>query len=182
MNRTPLWGLLGSLGWFASCADARDLFRPDHPKDEEIRAMLARPMPAPAVDVGIALGCPAEPDGSASPCERCRVDAAVALYQTGAVKNVIFSGGAAHSADVEADVMADLAEQRGIPREHVFREGRALTTWQNIRFSRAILRTQGWQTAVFISTVDHLPRAERIARFYGFEDAYTGYRACDAAP
>ena len=163
----------------ASCADARDLFRPYHPQDREVQAMLARPMPAPSVDLGIALGCPAEPDGSISACERCRVDMAVALYETGAVKNLVFSGGAAHSVDVEADVMADEAERRGIPHEHVFREGRALTTWQNVRFSRAIARHHGYSSFVFISTSDHLPRARRIAEFYGFGDSSTGYRACD---
>ena len=61
-------------------------------------------------------------------------------FAAGAVASLIFSGGAAHSPDVEAEVMGALAEHRGVPAGDVFREGRALTTWQNFRFSLAILR------------------------------------------
>ncbi len=163
-----------------SCADARDLFRPYDPQALEIQAMLKKPMPSPSVDVGIVLGCPADPDGKPSLCEMCRVNAAVTLYQSGAVKNLLFSGGAAHSSDVEAEVMASASIERGVPDEHIFREGRALTTWQNVRFAKKILRAHDFHTVVFISTADHLPRARRIAEYYGFEDSTTGYRACDA--
>lgn len=163
----------------ASCADARDLFRPHVPNPEEEERVLATPMPAPVVDVAFVLGCPADPDGSASLCERCRVKSAVRAYREGVARNFIFSGGAAHSPHVEADVMGDLAEKRGIPHEHVFREGRALTTWQNIRFSLAIARAQKFHSILFISTADHLPRVQRIARFYGIADTQTGFRACD---
>jgi vancomycin permeability regulator SanA len=161
------------------CADARDLFAPYRPRNADIEAVLAQPWPPVPLDVGIALGCPANPDGSASPCERCRVKTAVRQFHRGAIRNVIFSGGAAHSPAVEADVMGDLAERRGIPREHVFREGRALTTWQNFRFSLRIARDHGWHTALVISTADHLARARRIAQFYGLDDGETAYVACD---
>jgi uncharacterized SAM-binding protein YcdF (DUF218 family) len=95
------------------------------------------------------------------------------------VKELIFSGGAAHSPSVEADVMGDLAVKRGVPPEHVLREGRALTTWQNVRFSKKLLDAHHLQTVLFISTADHLPRARRIAQFYGLDDARTAYFACD---
>lgn len=161
------------------CADARDLFRPYAPNHPEVEALLARPLPPGPIDVGLVLGCPAAPDGTASPCQLCRVDTAVALYRQGVVRNLIFSGADAHSPHVEADVMADLAERRGVPRAHVFREPRALTTWQNLRFSQRIMRAQGFRTAVMISTADHLPRARRIGRYYGFDEDLTGYVACD---
>ena len=59
------------------------------------------------------------------------------------------------------------------------REGRALTTWQNVRFSMALLRAHALDTVLVISTADHLPRARRIARFWGLDDARTRYFACD---
>jgi uncharacterized SAM-binding protein YcdF (DUF218 family) len=163
----------------AGCADARDLFRPYVPNQEEIREVQAQPRPAPVMDAAFVLGCPANADGTASPCERCRVKTAVRQYRAGKVRNLVFSGNAAHSPAVEADVMADLAERRGVPREHVFREPRALTTWQNLRFSKQIAAQQHWNTILFISTADHLPRARRLARWYGIDDARTAYVACD---
>jgi uncharacterized SAM-binding protein YcdF (DUF218 family) len=164
---------------FAGCADARDLFRPYVPNADEMREVIAQPWPAPTMDAAFVLGCPVNPDGSPSPCERCRVKTAVRQFRAGKVRNLIFSGNAAHSPDVEADVMADLAERRGVPREHVLREPRALTTWQNIRFSARLARARGFQNILFISTADHLPRARRIARYYGLDDARTAYLACD---
>jgi uncharacterized SAM-binding protein YcdF (DUF218 family) len=161
------------------CAGARDLFRPYHPDPVEVREVLAQPWPAAVLDTAIVLGCPAAPDGSASPCERCRVKTAVRQFRAGHVRNLIFSGGAAHSPTVEAEVMAALAERRGVPPAHVEREGRALTTWQNFRFSVEIAHAHGWSTALVISTADHLPRARRIAQFYGLDAAHTAYLACD---
>ena len=170
--------------WFAAllggCASSRDLFDPYGPKAaEEMRRVRELPWPKAPIDVGIALGCPADPDGTASLCERCRVKTAVRQFKKATVRNLIFSGGAAHSPDVEAEVMGDLAVKRGVPAANVFREGRALTTWQNLRFSARILAAHGWKTALIISTADHLPRARRIAQYYGLTDENTGYIACD---
>jgi uncharacterized SAM-binding protein YcdF (DUF218 family) len=107
------------------------------------------------------------------------VKSAVRQYRRGTVGKIIFSGAAAHSPAVEADVMGDLAVRRGVPGSDVLREPRALTTWQNVRFSLAILRAQALATVLVISTADHLPRARRIARFWGLDDAHTRYLPCD---
>jgi uncharacterized SAM-binding protein YcdF (DUF218 family) len=152
--------------------------RPYAPRQADIDAVLAMPKHGTA-DVAIVLGCPALPDGSASLCEMCRVFSAVEQWQAGNARNFIFTGGAAHSPHVEADVMADQAVARGIPAEHVLREGRALTTWQNLRFSTRLAHERGWKTVLIISTADHLPRARRIAQFWGLDDDHTAYTACD---
>jgi uncharacterized SAM-binding protein YcdF (DUF218 family) len=173
-------GLIAALSLLAAgCRDLRDVFTPYSPNPADVRDVLAHPRPAPVLDVGLVLGCPADRDGKPSLCQRCRVKTAVRLWQKGTVHNLLFSGGAAHSPDVEADVMGDLAVQRGVPRERVLREPRALTTWQNLRFSVEIMRAHGLRTAFIVSTADHLARARRIARFYGLDDAHTAYMACD---
>jgi uncharacterized SAM-binding protein YcdF (DUF218 family) len=164
-----------------ACADARDVFAPYQPDPVEVAALLAVPRAA-RYDAALILGCPAERDGTPSLCERCRVKSAVRLYRRGVVHKLIFSGGAAHSPHVEADVMADLAVRRGVPESDVVREGRALTTWQNVRFARALLDDVGAKSTLVISTADHLPRSRRIARFWGLDDAHTGYFACDRDP
>lgn len=161
----------------SGCTDLRDVFRPYAKHPEEVAAVLAEQTPLGRYDAALVLGCPALPDGTPSPCERCRVKSAVRQYRRGAVGRIIFSGGAAHSPAVEADVMGDLAVRRGVPAADVVREGRALTTWQNVRFSLRLLRPG--ETVLVISTADHLPRARRIARFWGLDDAHTRYFACD---
>ncbi len=161
----------------SGCTDLRDVFRPYAKHPEEVAALLAEQTPLPHYDAALVLGCPALPDGTASPCERCRVKSAVRQYRRGAVGRIIVSGGAAHSPDVEADVMGDLAVRRGVPPADVVREGRALTTWQNVRFSLRLIHPG--ETVLVISTADHLPRARRIARFFGLDDAHTRYFACD---
>ncbi len=167
------------LAIWSGCAAARDVLTPYAPRGEEVRQTLALPMPAATVDVAIVLGCPAAPDGSASPCEKCRVKTAVRRYLAGDARYLLFTGGAAHSADVEAEVMGDLAVARGVPADRVLREGRALTTWQNIRFSARLMRDRQWSTVLFISTAGHVPRARRVAQFYGIDDAHAAYAACD---
>jgi uncharacterized SAM-binding protein YcdF (DUF218 family) len=144
-----------------------------------VKELVERSSPSARFDAALVLGCPANPDGTASPCERCRVKTATRAFRSGRVGALVFSGAAAHSPHVEADVMADLAIRRGVPGSLVFRERRALTTWQNVRFSARLLARRGYRTVLIISTADHLPRARRTARYYGLDDAHTGYAACD---
>jgi vancomycin permeability regulator SanA len=161
----------------SGCTDLRDVFTPYAKRPAEVEALLADETPLLRYDAALVLGCPALPGGAPSPCERCRVKSAVRQYRRGIVGKIIFSGGAAHSPDVEADVMGDLAVRRGVPASSVVRERRALTTWQNVRFSLPLLHAS--DTVLVISTADHLPRARRIARFWGLDDARTRYFACD---
>jgi uncharacterized SAM-binding protein YcdF (DUF218 family) len=161
------------------CADLRDTFAPYRPAPAEVAALLAAAPALARYDAAIVLGCPANPDGDPSLCQRCRVKSAVRKYKQGATNKLIMTGAAAHSPEVEAEVMAALAESRGVPKGDVLREPRALTTWQNLRYALALMRQRGWSTALIISTADHLPRARRIARYWGLDDAHTGYVACD---
>ena len=177
MRRTVALVVLALVAAVAGCTDLRDVFRPYAKHPEEVEALLAEETPLPHYDAALVLGCPALPDGTPSPCERCRVKSAVRQYRRGHVGRIIFSGGAAHSPAVEADVMGDLAVRRGVPAADVVREGRALTTWQNVRFSLRLMRPG--ETVLVISTADHLPRARRIARFWGLDDAHARYFACD---
>jgi uncharacterized SAM-binding protein YcdF (DUF218 family) len=164
----------------AGCAASRDLLNPYGPKAEaEMKMVRELPWPEKPMDAAIVLGCPANSDGTASICERCRVKSAVRQFAAGSIRNLLFTGGAAHSPDAEAEVMGRLAVARGVPADHVFRETRALTTWQNLRFSTKLMNERGWHTVLIISTKDHLPRARRIAQYWGLDDAHTGYFACD---
>jgi uncharacterized SAM-binding protein YcdF (DUF218 family) len=170
-------GLSGWLLFSTSCAAWHDLFQRDKPSSQIYAEAQALPRP-PTTDVAVVLGCPANPDGTPSPCLRCRVTAAVAAYRRGEVHAVLFAGGAAHNRFIEAAVMAREAARLGMPHEVIFLEGESLTTWQNLRFSKRIMAAHGFQTALLISTRDHLPRARRFAEYYGIPVALS---ACEDA-
>jgi uncharacterized SAM-binding protein YcdF (DUF218 family) len=163
----------------AGCVDGRDLFTPYAPNDADVRAVLAAPWPLASFDVAIVLGCPANPDAQLSLCQACRVHAAVDVFERRVARNLLFSGADAHSPDIEAVVMANAAIARGVPDDRIARETTALTTWQNLRYSRRIARSHAWRDVLIVSTADHLPRARRIARHFGYDDAHTAYLACD---
>jgi len=162
-------------GLTGACAPWHDLFQRDRPDKARLAAALR--LPAPAVtDVGIALGCPSEDDGSPSPCLRCRVAGALRALRKGRVRAVIFSGGAAHNRYVEAEIMAELVRRAGVSEAQILVEGQALTTWQNLRFAQRLMAARGYRTALLISTRDHLPRARRFADYYGIPVALS---ACE---
>jgi uncharacterized SAM-binding protein YcdF (DUF218 family) len=164
------------LGWLlivavsSGCAAWHDLFQRDRPDGSTLTTALKLPAPQ-STDVGIALGCPSEDDGSPSDCLRCRVAGALRALRQKRVQAVIFSGGAAHNRHVEAEVMAALTRAQGVPDGQILVEGQALTTWQNLRNAQRLMRSRGYKTALLISTRDHLPRARRFADYYGIPSA-----------
>lgn len=178
--RTALWAvLICGVAALTGCAPWHDLFQRDRPDPAALAEAMAWPTPQ-ATDVAVVLGCPSEDDGRPSLCLQCRVRAAQHVLSQGRVRALIFSGGAAHNRHVEAEVMASLAQHRGVDRQQVLLEGRSLTTWQNLRFSQRIMRAHGFRSALLISTRDHLARARRFAAYYGIPVALF---ACeDASP
>ena len=123
--------LVAASGLLAGCAAWHDLFQRDQPDPAALAEALAQPAPS-STDVAVVLGCPSEDDGRPSLCLQCRVHAAQQVLAQGRVRALIFSGGAAHNRHVEAEVMAGLAQRRGVGREQILLEGQSLTTWQNL--------------------------------------------------
>ena len=118
------------------------------------------------VDTLIVLGCPTEPDGSASPEQRERVLEGVREFERGVSRHIIMTGAAAHNRFVEADAMAKLAEANGVPAPAVIEESQAHDTIQNIYYSNKIKQAHGWRTAEVISSPYHLPRTALILEHY----------------
>jgi uncharacterized SAM-binding protein YcdF (DUF218 family) len=73
------------------------------------------------------------------------------LYHRGYGKNVLCTGGIAHSTDLlatnwpvsEAEMFAEVLERRGVPKERILLETRALNTAENVIFTREFLRQAG---------------------------------------
>lgn len=102
-------------------------------------------------DVLIVLGCPNEKDGRPAKCQRQRADLAVALARSGYGDRFIVSGASVHSPGVEADTLARLLMERGVPRDHIVLEPRARHTDENIYYSDLLMAQRGWQSALVVT-------------------------------
>ncbi len=119
-------------------------------------------------DVIIILGAAVWPDGP-SPALKARIDHAAELFMVGYADNLILSGGLGEYSPTEAQAMKERLVQYGIPAERLYREEKATNTRENLRFSQAIMRRQGWEQAIIVSDPFHLHRALKIARSLGLE-------------
>ncbi|HEX6773939.1 MAG TPA: YdcF family protein [Acidobacteriaceae bacterium] len=113
-------------------------------------------------DTLIVLGYPAQEDGTPRPEMRERVMEAVREYRSGVAPRMIMTGGAAHNQFVEAHVMAQFAEEQGVPASAIIEEGQAKDTIQNAFYSVEIMQKNGWHSAEVVSSHSHLPRASLI--------------------
>jgi uncharacterized SAM-binding protein YcdF (DUF218 family) len=107
----------------------------------------------------LVLGYPSDADGSPNPVQRARVAAGVLAYRRNHCERIILSGGAAHNASIEADVMARLALEDGVPAPQLVIENRAQNTWQNIEYSLPFL--DGFEHLFVASDTLHAVRGRR---------------------
>jgi uncharacterized SAM-binding protein YcdF (DUF218 family) len=121
-------------------------------------SMPSAPLPGASCAV-LVLGYPAQRDGSPGPVLRARVTTGVAAQRRLGCEKLVLSGGAAHNAFVEADVMAHVAEELGAPREQIVLERAATSTWENVAFSLPLL--EGADTVLVASDALHARRGVR---------------------
>lgn len=101
-----------------------------------------------------------------------RVRWAKHLYDEGMTKNVIFSGGAVYTPYVEGKIMALMAEKIGIPKEHIFVEGKAEHSTENMYYSYLLAQKLGFEhVAVASDAYQTFMLSEVHERFklYGME-------------
>lgn len=113
-------------------------------------------------DVILVLGSPCRKDGSPTPEQRARVLEGVQEWRSKVAPKLIMSGTAAHNRWVEAESMARIARQQGVPAGDILEERRAYNTIQNVYYTVAVMQAHGWHSAEVVSSWSHLPRASRI--------------------
>jgi uncharacterized SAM-binding protein YcdF (DUF218 family) len=77
---------------------------------------------------------------------------------------VITTGGLTGPAPSEAAALATIMEGEGVPAAAIVLEEQARSTVQNIQFSRALMQSHGWSTALLVTEPNHIKRAAVIAR------------------
>ncbi len=123
-------------------------------------------------DAIIVLGA-AQWSGKPSPVLQARLDHALDLYRQGLAQHIITSGGTGDGDEYsEADVAADYLQQHSVPLAAIEREDEGRDTWQSMQDVKAIMRQQGWRSAILVSDPFHMWRAGKMASDLGIV-AYT---------
>jgi vancomycin permeability regulator SanA len=126
-------------------------------------------------DVAVVLGNEVRADGTPHPRLAARLDAALALYDSGVVKNVIVSGGVGRSGFDEAAVMKAYLAGRGLPADRIVADSLGVTTGATATNTAAILRQKGWSSVVVVSQYFHIPRCRLAMRRVGITPVYSAH-------
>ncbi|HST58521.1 MAG TPA: YdcF family protein [Longimicrobium sp.] len=126
-------------------------------------------------DAAVVLGNEVRTDGTPHPRLAARLDAALALYDRGVVKNVIVSGGIGASGFDEAAVMKSYLARRGIPADRIVADSLGVTTAATATNTAAILRQQKWSSVVVVSQYFHIPRCRLAMRRAGITPVYSAH-------
>jgi uncharacterized SAM-binding protein YcdF (DUF218 family) len=117
----------------------------------------------PPADAIVVMGA-AQYDGRPSPVFAARLDHAIELFHDGIAPRLIVTGGKQEGdRTTEAASARIYAVQRDVPDEAILSEDQSRTTLQSIRGVAAVMRDQGFESAVFVSDPSHMLRVLRMA-------------------
>ncbi len=120
----------------------------------------------PVAEVAVVLGGAVGPIGD-PPTENLtgssnRVLRAARLFRAGKVPRVLAVGGNLdwmNAGAPEAELIRDLLVEWGLPREAIFTEPTSRNTRENAQKAAAIIREQGWERVVLVTSAAHMRRA-----------------------
>ena len=123
------------------------------------------PRPDALLVLGVALG----DNDEATPELRARVLTAAAIYHGEGPMRVVVCGGLTREHRVaEADVMAALLAQAGVPERDILREDGSRTTMENFMNAAALLGGAKGKRVLVVTGDYHMRRALMTARRVGF--------------
>jgi uncharacterized SAM-binding protein YcdF (DUF218 family) len=92
--------------------------------------------PPPGKSCGVlVLGSPTRNDGKPTTVQEMRVMTGVGAYRHYNCDRIFFSGAAVKNQIIEAQTMAQLAQDLGVQPDQIGQETQARSTWENIKFS-----------------------------------------------
>lgn len=84
----------------------------------------------------------------------------VILFKQGYAPRMIFAGGWAHNGyEASAPVMAKIAQELGVPPHLIIIEDQSKDTYQNALFTQKVLKENGWQTMLLVTSESHMKRS-----------------------
>lgn len=115
----------------------------------------------------VVLGA-AQYNGRPSPVFQARLDHAADLYQRGVAPLVVVTGGRVVGDDLtEAAVAGGYLASRGVPADAVRRESYGASSYESMAAAARILRAEGADDVVLVSSPYHALRTEHIAEEVG---------------
>ena len=103
-----------------------------------------------------------------SPVYRERIKEAIALYESGRVQYLVFTGGTpVADYPAEGQVGGEFAIERGVPATAVLVESTSRTTWQNLANAKELMGPVGIQSVLLVSDPLHMRRAMAMASHLG---------------
>jgi uncharacterized SAM-binding protein YcdF (DUF218 family) len=126
-------------------------------------------MYAGQADAAIVLGA-ASWQGTPSPVFKERINHAIALYKTGTVNALIFTGGvSAEDTSAESEAARDYAIEQGVPPEAIHIETASTVTYENLRQARAIAAAHPIERVLIVTDPLHMRRSVTMARDLGLD-------------
>ncbi|MBC7144082.1 MAG: YdcF family protein [Thioclava marina] len=110
------------------------------------------------------LGAAVWPGGAPSPALVRRTRHAARLFHAGKSDRVICCGGLGRHEPSEAQAMAAILRDAGVPEAAIALEDRSTSTYENVAFAREMLTAR---EVVIVTDPYHAPRAIVIARAMG---------------
>ena len=117
--------------------------------------------------VAVVLGTQVLSDGRPSRTLEARVRHAARLYTEGGAGLLIPTGGLGQHPPSEAEVMAGVLRQEGVPEEAVVPEDRALSTWDSARLVAQMAEKLGVRSVVVVTDPLHCVRTVAAFRRAG---------------
>lgn len=119
------------------------------------------------VRVAVILGAQVLPGGRASKTLEARVRHGAKLYERGEADLLIPTGGLGEHPPREAEIMARLLREAGVPESATLLEDRAVNTWESAVLVAEISRREGIAEVRAVTDPLHCPRAVRAFREVG---------------
>jgi uncharacterized SAM-binding protein YcdF (DUF218 family) len=116
-------------------------------------------------DAIVVLGAKSIYKDKLNPCLTARVDQGIKIYKESLAPIVIMAGGAdTFNGKSQAEIMKEIALEKGISADHVLLETRSKNTLENLEFTKIIMENHHLKTVIIVSDPYHLPRALLLAK------------------
>lgn len=128
-----------------------------------------RCQPTGPADAIVVLGSAVWPNEQPSPSLARRIARGIELWQAGLAPVLAPSGVVGYYPPAEAQVMARVAREAGVPERALVLDTQAASTSERAERIRALAQLHGWSRVIIVSEPYHLRRASWLFREQGLE-------------
>ncbi|MFP4163722.1 MAG: YdcF family protein [Chitinispirillaceae bacterium] len=126
-------------------------------------------------DAGVVLGNTVLPSGVPSDRLKGRLDKSIELYRKGCLGKIIVSGARGKEGYVEAAVMKEYLESKGIDESEIIEDRNGRNTFETARFTSRYCRENKFSSVMVITQFYHIPRSRYALQRFGVENVYKAH-------